>query len=47
MAEPPVRRNTILLSASLAANSAMLQLSAAVGLGDEGFGGRKATLFRE
>src|SRR3954451_22736657 len=30
MAEPPVRRNTILLSASLAANSAMLQLSAAV-----------------
>jgi MFS family permease len=27
---PPVRRNTILLSASLAANSAMLQLSAAV-----------------
>jgi MFS family permease len=30
MAEPPVRRNTILLSASMAANSAMLQLSAAV-----------------
>src|SRR4029079_14319117 len=30
MPEPPVRRNTILLSASLAANSAMLQLSAAV-----------------
>jgi MFS family permease len=30
MASPPVRRNTILLSASLAANSAMLQLSAAV-----------------
>jgi len=30
MVEPPVRRNTILLSASLAANSAMLQLSAAV-----------------
>jgi MFS family permease len=27
---PPIRRNTILLSASLAANSAMLQLSAAV-----------------
>ena len=30
MPEPAVRRNTILLSASLAANSAMLQLSAAV-----------------
>src|SRR5829696_1725257 len=30
MTELPVRRNTILLSASLAANSAMLQLSAAV-----------------
>jgi MFS family permease len=30
MSEPPVRRNTILLSASQAANSAMLQLSAAV-----------------
>jgi MFS family permease len=30
MTPPPVRRNTILLSASLAANSAMLQLSAAV-----------------
>src|ERR687884_2373820 len=32
MPEPqlPIRRNTILLSASLAANSAMLQLSAAV-----------------
>src|ERR1043165_7975402 len=29
MPEPPVRRNTVLLSASLAANSAMLQLSAA------------------
>ena len=28
--DPPVRRNTLLLSASLAANSAMLQLSAAV-----------------
>ena len=30
MTELPVRRNTVLLSASLAANSAMLQLSAAV-----------------
>src|SRR4029078_13482023 len=30
MAEPPVRRNTILLSASLAATSAMLRLSAPV-----------------
>ena len=30
MSELPVRRNTLLLSASLAANSAMLQLSAAV-----------------
>ena len=30
MPEPPIRRNTVLLSASLAANSAMLQLSAAV-----------------
>lgn len=28
--DPPVRRNTVLLAASLAANSAMLQLSAAV-----------------
>jgi hypothetical protein len=32
LSEPalPIRRNTILLAASLAANSAMLQLSAAV-----------------
>jgi MFS family permease len=30
MSEAPVRRNTVLLAASLAANSAMLQLSAAV-----------------
>jgi MFS family permease len=30
MSEPPVRRNTVLLAAALAANSAMLQLSAAV-----------------
>jgi len=30
MSDPPVRRNTLLLAAALAANSAMLQLSAAV-----------------
>jgi MFS family permease len=30
MSDPPVRRNTVLLAAALAANSAMLQLSAAV-----------------